>query len=156
MFPGSQKAFFSFFFTSAAESSRSIFDSCSRKRACYDWDASEENVHTQFFFTVRTSSEELILVPVSPGTIGFIRWERLAKPRVGKYWRHERLHLVHSFYEWFSLSVFYVRVIKVNTFQLLFQISKKVIHVLSTSSQLLLNWSSSFTRAEGCVWKMKE
>ena len=84
------------------------------------------------FFTVHTSSEELILVPVSPGTIGFIRWERLAKPRVGKYWRHERLHLVHSFYEWFSLSVFYVRVIKVNTFQLLFQISKKVIHVLLT------------------------
>lgn len=35
MFPGSQKAFFSFFFTSPAESSRSIFDSCRPQRGCY-------------------------------------------------------------------------------------------------------------------------
>ena len=48
-FPGSQKAFFSFFFTSSFRSSRSILDS---------------------------SSEELILLPVNPGTIGFIRWIR--------------------------------------------------------------------------------
>lgn len=32
MLPGSQKAFFSFFFTSAFESSRSIFDSCRHKQ----------------------------------------------------------------------------------------------------------------------------
>lgn len=37
MLPGSQKAFFSFFFTSSLESSRSIFDSCSQKRWFYNW-----------------------------------------------------------------------------------------------------------------------
>lgn len=37
MLPGSQKAFFSFFFTSSLVSRRSIFDSCSQKRTCYKW-----------------------------------------------------------------------------------------------------------------------
>lgn len=37
MLPGSQNAFFSFFFTSSLVSRRSIFDSCSQNRTWYKW-----------------------------------------------------------------------------------------------------------------------
>lgn len=90
MLPGSQKAFFSFFFTSSLESRRSIFDSWKQKQIIkWRWTECWENFpskswtpitsfHDKLSLYDLTSSEELILAPVSPGTIGFIRWARLA------------------------------------------------------------------------------
>lgn len=110
-FPGSQKAFLNFFFTSSLRSRRSILESC-RKRFPQPFthplaqkrqlrlerllrpqcELREKSPSPEVQPLTRppaeplttapaqgpTSSDELILLPVSPGTIGFIKWMRLA------------------------------------------------------------------------------
>lgn len=118
-FPGSQKAFFNFFFTSSLRSRRSIFESwrkrfpqpftqalaqkrqlvlellqlllrpqCERREKspslgvqplrCQPLTRPPAEPLTTATVQGPTSSDELILLPVRPGTIGFIKWTRLA------------------------------------------------------------------------------
>lgn len=118
-FPGSQKAFFNFFFTSSLRSRRSILESCRKRfpqpftqrhtqkrqlmlellqlllRPQHEWRGKSPSLGVQHLCpqpltrppaeplttaTIQgpTSSDELILLPVRPGTIGFIKWTRLA------------------------------------------------------------------------------